>query len=127
MAIGFVQLQTPTVRLANGWALRGFGGEFARVTQTYVGQPRPHPNLAELYRKKVSKLQDALADPSAHGKALEILRGMIEHVSVKTTENGVEIKPCRRNCQYGAPLRRVERPGKGALPKFGKAGCGGRI
>jgi len=36
--IGFVRLQVPRVRMANGWALGKLGGEFARVTQTYVGQ-----------------------------------------------------------------------------------------
>ena len=43
MDIGFaigsiVRLQVPRVRMANGWALGKFAGEFAQVTQTYVGQ-----------------------------------------------------------------------------------------
>ena len=33
-----VRLQVPRVRMANGWALGKFGGEFAQVAQTYVGQ-----------------------------------------------------------------------------------------
>jgi len=38
-AIGsIVRLQVPRVRMANGWALGKFGGEFAQVAQTYVGQ-----------------------------------------------------------------------------------------
>ena len=37
-AIGsIVRLQVPRVRMANGWALGKFGGEFAQGTQTYVG------------------------------------------------------------------------------------------
>ena len=43
MDVGFaigsiVRLQVPRVRMANGRALGKFGGEFAQVTQTYVGQ-----------------------------------------------------------------------------------------
>ena len=43
MEIGFaigsvVRLQVPGVRMANRWALGKFGGEFAQVAQTYVGQ-----------------------------------------------------------------------------------------
>ena len=43
MDIGFaigsiVRLQVPRVRMANGWALGKFAGEFAQGTQTYVGQ-----------------------------------------------------------------------------------------
>jgi hypothetical protein len=46
MDIGFaigsiVRLQVPRVRMANGWALGKFAGEFAQGTQTYVGQLQP--------------------------------------------------------------------------------------
>ena len=42
--------------------------------------PRLHPNLAELYRRKVADLQTALADPNTQTEALEIPRGLIERV-----------------------------------------------
>jgi hypothetical protein len=42
--------------------------------------PRLHPNLAEVYRRKVADLQTALADPKTQTEALEILRGLIERV-----------------------------------------------
>jgi site-specific DNA recombinase len=54
--------------------------------------PRLHPNLAEVYRKKVAGLQDALADPATQMEALEILRGLIEQVSVEVTEDGFAIE-----------------------------------
>jgi site-specific DNA recombinase len=54
--------------------------------------PRLHPNLAELYRKKVANLQEALADPATQMEALEILRGLIEHVTVQTDEHGFAIE-----------------------------------
>ena len=42
MDIGFaigsiVRLPVPRVRMANGWALGKFGGEFGQGTQTYAG------------------------------------------------------------------------------------------
>jgi hypothetical protein len=54
--------------------------------------PRLHPNLAELYRKKVASLQDALVDPATKTDALEILRGLIDRVSVSAGENGFTIE-----------------------------------
>jgi hypothetical protein len=48
--------------------------------------------LAELYRKKVANLRDALTDPATQIEALEILRGLIKRVSVKTLENAFEIE-----------------------------------
>jgi hypothetical protein len=48
--------------------------------------PRLHPNLAEVYRKKVADLQTALADPATHTEALEILRALIERVEVRQVE-----------------------------------------
>jgi len=32
-----LRLQVPRVRMANGWALGKFGGEFGQGTQTYAG------------------------------------------------------------------------------------------
>jgi site-specific DNA recombinase len=68
----------------------------ARLQSEIDGAPAPsprlHPNLAELYRKKVASLQDALADPSTKTEALEILRGLIDRVSVRAGENGFTIE-----------------------------------
>jgi hypothetical protein len=50
------------------------------------------PALAELYAKMVSNLQDALADPATQAEALEILRSLIERVSVRAHENASEIE-----------------------------------
>ncbi len=47
--------------------------------------------MAELYRRKVSNLKDALAEPATHVEALEILQSLIKPVSVKTGENDSEI------------------------------------
>lgn len=42
-----------------------------------------HPNLADLYRGKVAELSQTLADPDVRTPALEIIRGLIERVTVR--------------------------------------------
>jgi site-specific DNA recombinase len=68
----------------------------AKLQSKIDGAPTPstrlHPNLAELYRKKVASLQDALVDPATKTEALEILRGLIDRVSVTAGENGFTIE-----------------------------------
>ena len=54
--------------------------------------PRLHPNLAELYRRKVADLQSALAEPGTRTEALEILRGLVERVVLHPVEKGFEIE-----------------------------------
>lgn len=43
---------------------------------------RLNPNLSELYRRKVTELALTLADPAIAGPAREVVRGLIERVSV---------------------------------------------
>ncbi len=64
----------------------------ADIAVAPAAAPRLHPNLAEVYRRKVVNLQDALADPSTQTEALEILRGLIERVEVQAAENGFAIE-----------------------------------
>ena len=53
---------------------------------------RLHPNLAEIYRRKVSELEDALAEPEVRDEALSILRPLIEKIVLRPQENGFEIE-----------------------------------
>jgi site-specific DNA recombinase len=53
---------------------------------------RPHPNLAQVYRQKVEQLQRALDDSEIRDEAVQILRGLVEYVSIGPTENGLEIE-----------------------------------
>ena len=53
---------------------------------------RLHPNLAQVYRRQVERLQHALNDPEIRDEALQILRNLIEHVSIGPAENGIEIE-----------------------------------
>ena len=53
---------------------------------------RLHPNLAEVYRRKVSALQAALDDPEIRDQALAILRPLIEKVIMSPCDRGFEIE-----------------------------------
>ncbi len=54
--------------------------------------PRIHPNVAELYRRKVENLHEALAAEETRTEAVEILRGLIDVINVRPTEAGTEIE-----------------------------------
>jgi DNA invertase Pin-like site-specific DNA recombinase len=53
--------------------------------------PRLHPNLAELYKRKVAELAAALTDPGTRDEAISIIRGLIERVELHPTEDGFDI------------------------------------
>ena len=48
--------------------------------------------MAQVYRRQVERLQHALNDPEIRDEALQILRNLIEHVSIGPAENGIEIE-----------------------------------
>jgi site-specific DNA recombinase len=53
---------------------------------------RLHPNLAQVYRCQVQRLQDALNEPDIRDEALQILSGLVERVSIGPVDNGLEIE-----------------------------------
>ena len=55
---------------------------------TPLPAPRFHPRLADVYRDKVAQRQDVLADPQDREEAVNILRGLIEKICVRSTGNG---------------------------------------
>ena len=55
-------------------------------------RPALHPNLAEIYRRKVEALHEALAEPQTRDEALGILRGLVERIEVHPIEGGFEIE-----------------------------------
>ncbi len=55
-------------------------------------QVRLHPNLSEMYKKKVAELAATLADPEIRTAALEIIRGLITRVTVHGGEDGVTLE-----------------------------------
>ena len=64
----------------------------AALAKTPPSVPRLHPNLAELYRKKVERLHEALSDPTARTEAAEILHGLIEVITVVVSKDRFEIE-----------------------------------
>ena len=50
--------------------------------------PRLHPNLAELYRRKVDELHRSLNDPACRTEAAETLRGIIERFNIQPLGRG---------------------------------------
>ena len=53
---------------------------------------RLHPNLAQVYRRKVERLHEALADPALRDEALGLLRGLIERVVLHPAGEGQEVE-----------------------------------
>jgi site-specific DNA recombinase len=64
----------------------------SEIESAPAAAPRLHPNLAEIYRKKVGGLQDALSDPETRSEAIEILRGLIERVAISAAEDGFTVE-----------------------------------
>jgi len=48
--------------------------------------------LAQVYRRQVERLQDSLNEPEIRDEALQILRGLVERVSISPAENGLEVE-----------------------------------
>ena len=63
-----------------------------KLTEAPPSQPRLHPNLAKLYRERVENLHAALSDPQARTEAAEILRSLVEKITVKHDKTGVEVE-----------------------------------
>jgi hypothetical protein len=62
------------------------------LTEVPPPAPRLHPNLAGLYRRKVERLHEALADPAVHDEALTVLRSLIESVVMHARDGGFTIE-----------------------------------
>ncbi|RMF03735.1 MAG: recombinase family protein, partial [Alphaproteobacteria bacterium] len=46
----------------------------------------PHPNTPDLFRRKVSDLQSLLKEEAARPEAMEIIRGLIDHIEVHESD-----------------------------------------
>ena len=55
--------------------------------------PLLHPEMAELYRQKVTTLADALEHPETRTEATEVLRGLIDAIVLTPAEDGLRIEP----------------------------------
>ena len=55
----------------------------ARMARSPVDLPDIHPNVADIYRRKVARLADALNHPEDRNEAADALRGLIERIVLK--------------------------------------------
>jgi len=55
-------------------------------------RPRLHPNLAELYRKKVINLAEALNDEDSRLEAAECLRALIEEIRLVPEDGKLRVE-----------------------------------
>jgi site-specific DNA recombinase len=65
------------------------------ATRLDASAPSPvrlHPNLAGLYRQKVTELHAALEDPELRAEALDLIRDLIERVEFRPAEGGFQIE-----------------------------------
>ena len=64
----------------------------ARLAKASPQLPRIHPNIAEIYRTKIQRLEDALARPDDAREAAEAMRGLIENIVLTPGKKRGEIK-----------------------------------
>ena len=53
---------------------------------------RFHPKLPEIYQAKVERLAESLTDSEIRDETTELLRGLIDEVSVAPSEDGTEVR-----------------------------------
>ena len=62
--------------------------ELARELDNMKDEPvRVHPNLADLYRRKVATLHDLLGSEATRMEAVEIIRSLIDHVTFRSSSD----------------------------------------
>ena len=54
--------------------------------------PILHPNLAQLYQRKVQNLHASLNNPDCRTEAAEIIRSLVESIKVRNHDDGLEIE-----------------------------------
>ena len=64
----------------------------AEIAATEAPPVRLHPNLAQLYRRKVEQLQEALQHPEVRDEAIQTLRGLLESVIVAPIKGDFDIE-----------------------------------
>ena len=54
----------------------------ARMAEAPLDKPDIHPNISEIYRRKVERLAEALNNPAERDEAADAIRGLIERVTL---------------------------------------------
>ena len=69
-------------------ALEQRKAELEAVAPVNVATPRFHPRLADVYRDKVSRLEEALNHPDLRAEAADVLRALIDEIRVTPAPGG---------------------------------------
>ena len=64
----------------------------ARLAKAPPSLPRIHPNITEIYRTKIQRLEDALARPDDAREAAEAMRALIEKIVLTPRAKRSEVK-----------------------------------
>ena len=75
----------------------------ARMAEAPADTPDVHPNIADLYRRKVSRLAEALNDPADRDEASDALRALIERVVLMPGDRRGEVHAALHG-EFGAIL-----------------------
>jgi hypothetical protein len=86
-----------------------------RLAEAPADVPDMHPNIAELYRAKVTRLAETLADPESNGEAREDIRSLVGEVVLTPGEKRGQINAILRGelmaiLDLAAGRRRSPRP-----------------
>ncbi|WP_454887387.1 recombinase family protein [Sphingomonas oryzagri] len=80
----------------------------ARMEATPADTPDIHPNIAEVYRRKVERLAEALNHPAERDEAADAIRGLIERVTLTPGPKRGQVDATLHG-EFGAILEWVER------------------
>ncbi|MCG8563038.1 MAG: recombinase family protein, partial [Hyphomicrobiales bacterium] len=68
----------------------------ARMEQAPEDVPDIHPNIAEIYKAKVTQLSEALADPELRDQAAEAFRTLVDEVVLEPGDKRGEVNAILR-------------------------------
>jgi len=68
----------------------------ARMEQAPEDVPDIHPNIAEIYKAKVTQLSEALADPELRDQAAEAFRALVDEVVLEPGDKRGEVNATLR-------------------------------
>jgi hypothetical protein len=83
-------------------------------------QPLLHPNLAEVYRRKVAVLAEALAEDAMQDEAFELIRALIDNIVLvpEGEELGIEIHGELAGILDAVPAKQNARPEPASLAQI---------
>jgi hypothetical protein len=78
--------------MANGWALGKFGGEFAQVTQTYVGQLQSFGSLTDITSRPRQARENDMRRSIASTRQGHFQKPNVSNVSISILHRWSELR-----------------------------------